>query len=47
MSATVHGKKKDKRLVMVVDGDVRRQFVKLKGPSVFPPVVKCPPLNPQ
>ena len=24
MSATVHGKKKDQRLVMVVDGDVRR-----------------------
>jgi hypothetical protein len=47
MSATVHGKRKDKRLVMVVDGDVRKQFVKLRGPSVFPPTVKFPSLNSQ
>jgi hypothetical protein len=46
MSATVEGRK-EKRLTMVIDGDVRRRFVKVRGPSIFPPTVKFPSLNSQ
>jgi hypothetical protein len=37
----------DGKLVTVVDGDVKKQFVKVKGASIFPPEVKCPPLSTQ
>ena len=37
----------DGKLVTVVDGDVKKQFAKVKGPSIFPPAVKCPSLSAQ
>jgi hypothetical protein len=43
MSASVEGQ----HLTMVVDGEVRKRFVKVKGPSIFPPQVKCPSLSSQ
>ncbi len=43
MSATVESV----HLTTVVDGDMVRRFVKVKGPSIFPPDVKCPPLSVQ
>jgi len=43
MSATVDGD----RLTTVVDGDVVKRFTKVKGPSIFPPQVKFPPLSAQ
>ena len=35
------------KLIMVVDGDVRKQFTKVKGDSIFPPQVKFPSLSGQ
>ncbi len=35
------------KLVMVVDGDVRKQFEKVHGKSIFPPQVKFPSLSSQ
>jgi len=43
MSATVDGD----HMTTVVEGDVIKRFVKVKGPSIFPPEVKCPPLSTQ
>src|SRR4051812_15362090 len=37
----------DGKLITVVDGDVKKQFVKVKGPSIFPPQVKFPSFSAQ
>jgi len=37
----------DGKLIMVVDGDVRKRFTKVKGESIFPPQVKFPSLSAQ
>ena len=37
----------DGKLIVVVDGDVRLRFTKVKGDSIFPPAVKFPSLSAQ
>ena len=43
MSARVE----DGKLVMVVDGDVKKRFLRVSGPSIFPPQAKFSSLSAQ